>query len=131
MQVTFTDDAGNDESLTSAGTSAAVILTISGIIAISYSENGTAAVATYAVTGAAQGATITWSLTGPDHDDFSISNSGVLTFSSSPDYEDPTDSNTDNVYQLTVNASDSTVTVPLDVTVTVTDVDEGLNLNNN
>ena len=131
VQVTFTDDVGNDESLTSAGTSAVVSLTISGIITINYSENGTAAVATYAVTGAAQGATITWSLTGTDQDDFSISNSGVLTFSSSPDYENPTDSNTDNVYQVTVNASDSTVTVPLDVTVTVTDVDEGPNLNNN
>ena len=131
VQVTFTDDAGNDEALTSVGTSAVVALTVSGITAIDYAENGTAAVATYAVTGAAQGATITWSLTGTDNDDFSISDSGVLTFSSSPDYETPTDSDTGNIYEVTVNASDGTVTATLDVVVTVTDVNEAPVLNGN
>ena len=131
VQVAFTDDAGNDESLTSAGTSAVVALTVSGITAIDYAENGAAAVATYAVTGAAQGAAITWSLTGSDNDDFSISSSGELTFSASPDYETPTDSDTDNVYGVTVNASDGTVTAPLGVTVTVTNVDEAPVLNGN
>ena len=131
VQLTFTDDEGNDESLTSAGTSAVVALTVSGITATDYAENGTAAVATYAVTGASQAATITWSLTGSDNDDFSISNSGVLTFSSSPDYETPTDSDTDNIYEVTVNASDGTVTETLDVTVTVTDLNEAPVLNGN
>ena len=53
--------------------------------------------ATYAATGAAAGTTFTRSLTGDDSDDFSISSSGALTFSSSPDCKSPSDSDTDNV----------------------------------
>ncbi len=126
VQVTFADDVGNDESLTSEGTAAVIQpLTISGISSTDYAENGTAAVATYAATGGIQGATITWSLSGDDSDDFSISSAGVLTFSSSPDYENPADADTDNAYEMTIQASDGTNQGTLGVTVTVTDVNEG------
>ncbi len=125
VQVTFSDDVGNDESLTSEGTAAVIQpLTISGISSTDYAENGTASVATYAATGGIQGATITWSLSGDDSDDFSISSSGVLTFSSSPDYESATDADTNNVYKVTVEATDGTNEDSLDVTITVTDVNE-------
>ena len=94
---------------------------MSGITTTDYAENSTSTVAIYAATGAAEGSTVTWSLTGDDSDDFSISNSGALTFSSSPDYESPADSDTDNVYKVTVNAFDGTCTGTLYVIVTVTD----------
>ena len=94
-------------------------LTVSGITSSDYAENGTESVATYAVAGAGT-STITWSLSGDDSGDFSISSAGVLSFSTSPDYESPVDADTDNVYQVTIQASDGTNTATLDVTVTVT-----------
>ena len=103
-------------------------VTVSGITSSNYAENGTSAVATYAVADAG-GSTITWSLSGDDSGDFSISSAGVLSFSSSPDYESPADANTDNVYQVTIQASEGTSTGTLDVTVTVTNVNEGPTLN--
>ena len=64
---------------------------------------------------------ITWSLAGDDSGDFLINSTGELTFSTQPDLETPADEDTDNVYLITVQASDGPNTVPLDVTVTVTD----------
>ena len=70
-------------------------------------------------------ATITWSLEGTDADVFDISSGGVLTFKSSPDYEMPADADTDNIYMVTVEATDGTnMATTLAVTITVTDVDE-------
>ena len=65
-----------------------------------------------------------WTLSGDDLGDFSISSVGALTFRSQPDYENPTDSDTDNVYRVTVTATVGDLTDSLDVTVTVTNVDE-------
>ena len=110
------------------GFEAVLALSISGITTTSYAENGTSDVATYAVAGADTDSTITWSLAGDDSGDFSISSAGVLTFSSSPDYENAADADTDNVYEVTINASDGTNEGSLDVTVTVTDVNEGVML---
>ena len=97
---------------------------ISGITETSYAENGTDAVATYSVSGADDSATTTLSLSGDDSDDLSISDAGVLSFVSSPDYESPADANTDNVYEVTVEASSGDMTATLDVQVTVTNVNE-------
>ena len=121
VRVTFTDDEGNEESLTSEATGAVSAISLSGITSTDYEENGTTTVATYAATGGKQGVAVTWTLTGEDSDDFSISNSGALTFSSAPDYESPSDADKDNVYEVTVNASEGANTATLDVTVTVTD----------
>ena len=65
-----------------------------------------------------------WSLAGRDGGDFAISQDGVLTFRSLPDYERPADSNRDNVYDIAVQASDGQNSNAFDVTVTVTPVDE-------
>ena len=97
---------------------------VSGTAAVDYAENGTAAVATYSATDP-ESATITWSLEGDDAADFEISAGGMLTFVSSPDHENPADADPDNVYEVTVKASDGTNEDTLDVTITVTNVDEG------
>ena len=98
-------------------------VSVFGITSRDYAENGTTRVATYAEVDAVD-STITWSLSGDDSGDFTISSAGVLRFSTSPDYESPADANTDNVYRVTIQASDGTSTGTLDVTVTVTNVDE-------
>ena len=53
-----------------------------------------------------EGGDISWSLSGTDCSAFSISEEGTLSFSASPAYEMPTDSNDDNVYEVTVEVSD-------------------------
>ena len=98
-------------------------LGISGMASVRYAENGTDAVATYTAVGP-ESASTTWSLSGDDAGDFDISRSGVLTFSSSPDYAEPADADTNNVYMVTIEADDGTYTDTYDVTIRVTEVDD-------
>ncbi len=64
--------------------------------------------------------TLSYSLSGTDGSLFGVSSSGVVTFNSAPDYENPSDSNTDNVYVLTATVSDGSLTDSEDFNVTVT-----------
>ena len=64
--------------------------TITGEQAPSFSENSVRSVAIYQATDPEQG-TITWSVIGIDDDDFNVSQTGVLTFSNIPDFENPVD----------------------------------------
>ena len=92
---------------------------------IEYPENGTDSVAAFTAMDP-EGEDIAWTWEGADADDFSIVG-GVLTFNSPPDFENPADAGTDNVYNVTVVASDGGGTSTPDmetVTVTVTNVDE-------
>ena len=97
-------------------------LTVSGDVTITIRENRPTYVARYEVSG--MDGSLTWSLTGDDSDDFTISVglrlTGRVDFNSSPNYEDPTDANADNEYEFTVNASDGTNDASLHVTVVVT-----------
>ena len=67
-----------------------------------------------------------WSTSGTDGGDFMINVLGELRFRNSPDYERPADSNRDNVYEVTIRASDGRNTGTLEEVqvVTVTDVNE-------
>ncbi len=100
-------------------------LVVSGPANPSVAENTptTTPVATYTASGP-DAASATWLLGGADAGDFSLSNSGVLSFRTSPNFERPADADTNNVYEVTVTANDGTNTVMRDVTVTVTDVEE-------
>ncbi len=66
--------------------------------------------------------TITYSISGgADGSLFSISNTGVLSFTTAPDFENPADAGGNNVYEVEVTAADgqgSTTTQPITVTVT-------------
>ncbi len=95
---------------------------------MNYAENRSDSVATYTASDA-DGDNISWSLPNTffefDRSDFSISSSGVLTFDSSPNHESPHDHNGDNVYLVTVRASDASGgTYDRNVTITVRDVNE-------
>ena len=48
---------------------------------------------------------VTWSLSGTDASDFTITSTGIVRFAANPDYELPSDSNQDRQYSLSVNAS--------------------------
>ena len=62
---------------------------------------------------------------GADAAFFSINAStGVLTFISAPDFENPADSGANNTYKVIVQVSDGTLTDTQTITVTVTDVTE-------
>ena len=61
---------------------------------------------------------------GTDASVFSISGSGALSFISPPDFESPTDADTNNRYEVTVKATENSENDTLDVTVTVTNVNE-------
>ena len=92
-----------------------------------YRENGTGAVYTFRATDP-QGGPLTWSLEGADANDFDItSDGGVLTFASPPDFEDPTDADRDNTYEIRVVVTDEQgLVVRVDVTITVANDPEGV-----
>ncbi|MDJ0697010.1 cadherin domain-containing protein [Mastigocoleus sp. MO_188.B34] len=68
---------------------------------------------------------LTFSISGGvDQELFSINNSGELTFNNAPDFENATDSDGDNNYQVQVAVSDASETVNQELTISVTDEEE-------
>ena len=79
---------------------------------IEYPEKGTGAVATYTAVDPDGSAIVSWTLDGADAGDFKIED-GVLNFKKTPDYETPKgggqdEGDTDNIYMVTVQATDAT-----------------------
>ena len=95
---------------------------VTGESAVSQPEGLTGTVASYNANDPENGA-ISWALSGVDAGAFSIDN-GALAFHTPPDYEAPADANLDNVYLVTIEASDGMHASTLDVSVSVTDLDE-------
>ena len=87
-------------------------------LAISVIENQTSAFTVSA--SDTDGDSISFSISDNDSALFNISTGGVVTFITAPDFEIPTDANADNVYTLTVQASDGSLSDSkvFDVTVT-------------
>ena len=74
----------------------------------------------------ADGDSLTLSIiSGDDQSLFTITSSGVLSFTTAPNFEAPNDANTDNVYLLSVQVSDGVLSDTQSLTVTVTDAFEG------
>ena len=94
---------------------------LTGVIDFAIDEN-TTNVATFVATDA-QNDPITYYIEGTDSSFFTINEtSGVLVFKSAPDYENPEDANADNIYELSVGASDGSLSSTLGIVVTVNDV---------
>ena len=69
----------------------------------------------------ADGDDLSYSLSGTDAALFTIdSNTGAVSFMEAPDFENPEDAGGDNVYDITVTASDDDSSTNHDVTITVT-----------
>ena len=69
--------------------------------------------------------TVTLSLAGTDASVMTLSAAGDLTFNTVPDFEAPLDSDTDNVYNVSVVASDSVNETSYAVAITVANATEG------
>ena len=113
--VTVTVTAVNDNTpvITSAATA-------------SVAENTTAVMTVTATDADLPAQTLSYSIIGgADSARFSInSSSGALSFVTAPDYEAPTDAGTDNVYNVTVQVSDGSLTATRAIAVTVTPVSD-------
>ena len=115
--ITITDDEGMDPTISTRNPPS------------TYRENGTSTVYTFRATDP-QGGPITWSLEGDDRGDFTLTEDSnmrrVLAFSTPPDYENPSDLDGQNDYELTIVVTDEDGNDDrLSFTVTVTDLNEG------
>ena len=109
IAITVTDVADNASPIITSSATASV------------AENQTSAIAVIATD--ADGDSLTYSLTGADSPAFAISATGVITFVAAPDFEAPTDSGSDNVYNVTVGVADGNGgTASQNIAITVTDV---------
>jgi hypothetical protein len=91
---------------------------------ISVNENSTA-VTTVVATDADAGSTLIYSISGTDAGAFTINSStGVLSFTSAPNFESPTDSGADNSYVVIVTASDGTNSDTQTITVAVQNLND-------
>ena len=73
-----------------------------------------------------EGEAVTYALSGTDAALFTIdAATGAVSFVTAPDFESPADADGDNNYEITVTASDGSLTTDQSVTITVTAVDEG------
>ena len=142
VMVTATDPWGASASPTGATTedvtitindvNEAPVITVGATRIAEHAENTdiTTALSTYTATDVDDAAAADWSVSGTDAGDFEISSAGALTFKEDPNYEMPADSNRDNVYMVTVVATDAGVdsknkmTAERAVVITVTDVEE-------
>ena len=107
-----------------SGSEANTAPVLTGLIDFAVDEN-TTEVATFQASDA-DGDVISYSINGQDAGAFSIGGqSGVLVFRDSPDFENPADEDQDNLYQLSVVASDGQLSASLGIVVTVNDVLEG------
>ena len=106
ITVTDEDEVGNAPAFTSPDSA-------------SVAENQTMAYT--AIATDADGDPLTYSLSGTDAALFTIDPAtGVVSFIDAPDFEDPDDAGGDNVYNITVTASDSINDTPQTVAITVT-----------
>ena len=68
---------------------------------------------------------VSWTITGADQADFQINGLGYLSFSTVTDFENPADSDLNNLYEITVRATDASNNYNIhSVSVTVIDIDE-------
>jgi hypothetical protein len=66
------------------------------------------------------GDALSYSLSGDDSSLLSVSNQGVVTFNTEPDYENPTDADSNNIYKITANVSDGSLSTSANFEISVT-----------
>ncbi|WP_282756177.1 DUF4347 domain-containing protein, partial [Desulfuromonas thiophila] len=138
FNLTVTDASSNPATSTAANFTVDVappntppVITSNGgdaTAAVNVSEN-TTAVTTVTATDADPGDSLTYSISGgADQAKFSIdAATGVLTFAGAPNFENPTDVDTNNSYEVIVTATDNgdgNLSDTQALTITVTDVNE-------
>ena len=110
ITVTDEDEVGNAPAFTSPDSA-------------SVEENQTMAYTAMATDG--DGDDLTYRLSGTDAARFTIDpNTGMVSFVAPPDFENPDDAGGDNIYNITVTASDDSNETDHDVAITVTNVND-------
>ena len=89
-------------------------------VEVDYAENSTEIVANFTAADQDSLSDDEWIVSGVDGDSFEISSNGELRFVNSPDFENPTDADSDRVYEVTVGRAGGEI----DVKVNITNVDE-------
>jgi hypothetical protein len=98
--------------------------------AVSVAENGQ--IVTNVVPADSAGVQVSYSIVGgTDAARFTIDATGQLRFAALPNFEAPTDSNGDNVYEVIVRASDGEYSDDQTISVTVTNVNEAPSITSN
>ncbi|USD20857.1 hypothetical protein MJO52_17610 [Microbulbifer variabilis] len=117
------DGGSNSDSPNSPSNRTPVFLSLSEI---AFREDGSGALLTLSASDA-DGDSISYSIIGgEDQSRFLIENGNQLRFDSAPDFENPADSNGDNVYRVTVEASDGNGGQSTqEIVITVVDVNDG------
>ena len=116
--ILFLTACGGGDGVSNLGSQQNVAPKLIGLTDYAIDEN-TSIVTTIKATDP-DGDIITYSLTGIDSSLLSINpSSGLLTFQSPPDYENPQDDNQDNIYSITVTASDGQLSASLEITISV------------
>ena len=124
---TDADENDDDESFTVTVTDVeeAAVFTIDSIAGRSVAENAPFTAATPSTSGEDPIGELTWTLEGDDAGDFTIDAMTGVVSMVMRDYEDPQDENADNVYEVTLLATDADGNDDDEsFTVTVTDVEE-------
>ena len=110
---------GNAQVRIEAGIPVSTLPVFTSPATASVAENQSAA---YMAAADADGNTLVYSLSGTDAALFTIdANTGEVSFIAAPDFEVPGDADRDNVYDITVTASDGTNSTNHNVAITVTD----------
>jgi len=125
LEITASDGQGGETSqaVTVTVTDENEAPVIAGEAAVSVPEN-TTPIGAYPVSDP-EGAGVTVTLSGPDASLFVYDDAtGALSFISPRNFEAPTDSGQNNVYDVTLTADDGVSSSSLDIAVTVTDVNE-------
>ena len=103
-------------------TNSAPVITSAATVMVG--ENAAGAFHTVTATDA-DGNAVTFALSGTDAGMLQITAAGALSFRAPPDFESPGDANRDNVYEMTVTASDGIAATTQALRVTLTDVVSG------
>ncbi len=102
--------------------------TFNSAASVTVAENTSAAFYMAAATDA-DGDAIAYSIAGgADSARFSLTGAGALSFVAAPDFEAPMDANADNIYEMTLQASDGALTASLGLRVTVADAAENFHV---
>ncbi|MXP27137.1 hypothetical protein GRI39_13970, partial [Altererythrobacter indicus] len=112
ISVTVTgSDSGNSAPEITSGGSVSLDENTTAVLSVVASDSDGDSLS-YAIAGGADGAL------------FTINAAGELSFKAAPDFENPADSDGDNVYDVIVSVSDGVTTTQQSVTVTVNDVND-------
>ena len=124
--VTFLDTSDNGgETLSLTITDVNEAPGVTSAATANFAENASGTVYQAAGSDPDAGTTLSWTLGGADAALFDISSTGAVTFKAAPDFEAPGDAGGNNVYDITVTASDGTLSsAARAVAITVTNVNE-------